>query len=253
MSNNDRFSADAGVWDSNPFVHIMSDKAWEAILKFAPIFDTPRKPNVLEVGCGTGLLSLQVAPKAGQLVVIDAAEGMINALNLKLQKADAPRNIVPIHVLLEDPEDCCLPPADPALPEGPRLKFDLIVSHLVLHHILDLEGMLKTMLGCLVTGGTVALTDFEDFGPEARRFHPESKMAGVERHGINRVWMASLMQSVGFVNVNVEVGWTARKTVEKYPGEFDKVDVTNRDRGTSIEIPFVICIGQRPGIDSNSA
>jgi hypothetical protein len=49
----------------------------------------------------------------------------------------------------------------------------------------------------LKKGGSVALTDFEDFGPGAKRFHPKAKMDGVERHGIKRDWMTGLMEKVG--------------------------------------------------------
>ncbi len=89
---------------------------------------------------------------------------------------------------------------------GPRRKFDLITSHLVLHHIPDLAALLRTMYGCLKPGGRIALTDFEDFGPEARRFHPEAKMGGVERHGVNAVWFTALIKEAGFEDVEGEAG-----------------------------------------------
>jgi SAM-dependent methyltransferase len=81
--------------------------------------------------------------------------------------------------------------------DGLRLRYDLTLSHLVLHHIGDLEGVLRTILECLKKGGSVALTDFEDFGPEANKFHSKAKMDGVERHGIKRDWMTGLMEKVG--------------------------------------------------------
>ncbi|KAM5354411.1 hypothetical protein ACJ41O_001060 [Fusarium nematophilum] len=222
-AGNERFNAEAAAWDSNPFVHAMSLEAWKAIQAHVPsLFNnvTPAKPDVLEIGCGTGLLSLEVAPAVNRLVAVDAAEGMIEVLSSKLSKPNAPQNITPLALLLEDPEDKRLPPADEGNPDGPRLKYDLITSHLVLHHIPDLKPVLETMMGCLKEGGVVALTDFEDFGPEARRFHPESKMEGVERHGIPREWMAGLMREVGFKDVRVEVAWEHTKLVEKHPGEF---------------------------------
>ncbi|KXJ96656.1 hypothetical protein Micbo1qcDRAFT_155250, partial [Microdochium bolleyi] len=154
---------------------------------------------------------------------------MINALQIKLDKpenAAASRNVTAIYKLLEDPEDEALPPAAAAAAAadgggkgsgGARLKFDLITSHLVLHHIADVPGVLNTMFGCLKPGGWVGLTDFEDFGPEARKFHPESKMEGVERDGIPRDWMAGLLKDAGFVDVDVKVAWRTEKTVEKFP------------------------------------
>lgn len=242
---NERFNTEAAAWDSNPFVHAMSLEAWEAIRRFVPSLSCGgSQADVLEIGCGTGLLSLETAPAVNRLVAVDAAQGMITVLSSKLAEPGAPKNITPLAILLEDPEDERLPPADDANPQGPRLKFDLITSHLVLHHIPDLKGILKTMLGCLKEGGTVALTDFEDFGPEAKRFHPESKMDGVERHGIPREWMADLMREVGFQDVRVEIGWEHEKIVERYPGEF-KGSKPSQGEGELLRFPYVVCLGKR--------
>ncbi|KAF4985161.1 hypothetical protein FDECE_16773 [Fusarium decemcellulare] len=250
-AGNSRFNAEAAAWDSNPFVREMSLEAWKAIQKFVPsLFEgAAQRPDVLEIGCGTGLLSLEVAPAANRLVAVDAAEGMIEVLSSKLSKPGAPKNIQPLAVLLEDPEDKSLPPADEANPDGPRLKYDLITSHLVLHHIAALKPVLETMLGCLKEGGMVALTDFEDFGPEAKRFHPKSKMGGVERHGIPREWMANLMKEVGFKDVRVEVAWEHIKMVERYEGEFDGVKKGEPDLdakvGEMMKFSYVICLGRK--------
>lgn len=246
---NDRFNAEAAAWDNNPFVKKMSLEAWKAIQTHVPSLfsgtgDSSRRPDVLEIGCGTGLLSLEVAPAANRLVAVDAAEGMIEVLSSKLVKPGAPQNITPLAILLEDPEDKRMPAADGANPDGPRLKYDLIISHLVLHHIADLRQVLRTMLGCLKEGGMVALTDFEDFGPEARRFHPEGKMDGVERHGIGRTWMSTLMQDVGFKNVDVKVAWEHSKLVEKFPGEF-KGGKPADGQGENMTFSYVICLGQK--------
>jgi 2-polyprenyl-3-methyl-5-hydroxy-6-metoxy-1,4-benzoquinol methylase len=202
-SGNDRFNAEAAAWDSNPLVHQASKAAFEAIRARFPQLQLTGESasedgfDVLEIGCGTGLLVMLVAPHVRTIVAVDAAQGMIDVLKAKLDKPEAPHNVRPVCALLEDPDDKALPPASQHDRHGPRLRYDLILSHLVLHHIGDLEGVLRTMLGCLKKGGSVALTDFEDFGPEAKRFHPKAKMDGVERHGIKRDWMAGLMEKVG--------------------------------------------------------
>jgi 2-polyprenyl-3-methyl-5-hydroxy-6-metoxy-1,4-benzoquinol methylase len=202
-SGNDRFSAEAAAWDSNPFVHQASKAAFEAIRARFPQLQLMSERaskdgfDVLEIGCGTGLLTMRVAPNVRTIVAVDAAQGMIDVLKAKLDTPEAPHNIQPVCVLLGDPDDNALPPVSQHDLDGPRLRYDLILSHLVLHHVGDLEGLLRTMLGCLKKGGSVALTDFEDFGPEATRFHPKAKMDGVERHGIKKDWMAGLMEKVG--------------------------------------------------------
>ena len=252
-SGNERFNAEAAAWDSNPFVHKASARALEALQNYFPeligtggtISETGL--DVLEIGCGTGLLTLLVAPHVRTIVAVDAAHGMITALQAKLDKPAAPKNVQPLCVLLVDPEDRLLPGAFQQDHGGPRLKYDLILSHLVLHHIEDLTGVLKTMLGCLKKGGSVALTDFEDFGPEAKRFHSAARMEGVERHGIKRVWMEGLMREIGFVEVRVEVGWKMDKRVERFEREFgEKGRPEGEEMGEIMEIPFLVCMGKRP-------
>lgn len=245
-AGNSRFNQEALNWDSRPFVNEASQAAAKAILANCKTLQWQPK-QVLEIGCGTGILSFLIAPHVDRIVAVDAAEGMIEVLKQKLEKPNAPKNILPVAVLLEDPEDEHLPPADQSKDSGPRQKFDLITSHLVLHHIPDLEGVLRTMLGCLAPGGRLMLTDFQDWGPEAQRFHPESKFDGVERHGINVEKMTQLMSNVGFANVSVSPEWTMEKTVEKFPGEFGKEGKPADDsQGEVMDIPFVICYGEKP-------
>jgi len=247
---NERFNHEAQNWDANPFVHAASEQAQKALLSRYLTLRESLAPgeglDVLEIGCGTGLLSLLIAPYAQHVVAVDAAQGMIDVMQQKLNKPDALKNITPVCVLLENPEDTSLPPASPSNSHGPRKKFDLIISHLVLHHIPELRPVLETMLGCLKTGGSVALTDFEDFGPEARRFHPLKKMAGVERHGIHTKTMTKLMQDVGFVDVDVGPAWTMKKSVEKYEGEFEDRGRANAGEGEVMEFPFLVCYGRKP-------
>lgn len=201
--------------------------------------------DVLEIGCGTGLLSFRIAPFVRSLLAIDAAHGMISALEQKLEASDAPANVTPLCVMLEDPDDARLPAASQdGNSGGGRRRFDLVLSHLVLHHIPDMRGVLVTMLGCLKPGGWAVLTDFEDFGPQARKFHPEAKMDGVERHGIPAKAFADLMREVGFAHVSVEVGWTMSKEVESHPGAWGQ----KKPEGVELpkmDFPFLVCMGTR--------
>lgn len=241
-AGNDRFNAEAANWDNNPSVQEATRLAFDTLQPLiTSLADQKRTAtnnglNVLEVGCGTGLLTLRVAPLVQQIVAVDTAEGMIDMLQSKIAATDPPStNILPLCQLLEDPEDPVLPSADAAAPAGRRQKFDLILSHLVMHHVPDLRPFLQTLLGCLVPGGRVALTDFEDFGPEAIKFHPPSKLEGVERHGIPRGWIADLMREVGFEQVRVSVGWTLEKNIEDWPDSTTK----------TAPFPFLVCEGVR--------
>ncbi|KAK4169868.1 S-adenosyl-L-methionine-dependent methyltransferase [Cladorrhinum sp. PSN259] len=233
-----RFSEEAAQWDSNPFIHAATANAKTAILsRFGGPSETSSL-DILDLGCGTGLLSLALSPSVRSVTSIDVAQGMVDVFASKLEAADAPKNIRPICVMLEDPEDPVLK-ADPVTgSQGQQArKFDLVVSHLVLHHIPDLSAFLKTIHGVLKPRGQVMLTDFEDFGPEARRFHPESKMDGVERHGIKRTEILELLKNAGFEDVKVEIAFEMEKAVESEPGKGDGTDL--------MTFPFLICQGKR--------
>lgn len=249
--SNERFNAEAAAWDSNPDVRRASDDALQALLAaLPPLKDAKEKGTVvsdglevLEIGCGTGLLSVPMAPYVRSILAVDAADGMIDALKVKLDSldgADGTAAIQPLCMFLQDPEDTRLPPG----PGGQRKKFDLVTSHLTLHHIPDLKPLLVTIYGCLKPGGQVALTDFEDFGPEARKFHPEAKMSGVERHGIKADWFAGLMKEVGFDNVDVRTAWDMEKEVERFPGEWGRDKPQGVDLA-KMKFPFLLCRGAK--------
>lgn len=244
-----RFDTEAANWDANPFVHQMSAEAWKALQKHVPALqqqDSAKTLDVLEIGCGTGLLTFMVAPHVHEIVAVDAAAGMIEKLKSKISGSGV-SNIVPLAILLEDPEDKKLPADSGEVgDDGPRKKFDLILSHLVLHHIPDLKAVLTTIFGCLKPGGIIALTDFEDFGPEAKRFHPRSKMEGVERHGINAKWIEGLMREVGFEDAQAKVAWEHEKKVERWSGEFDGKELSNADVGERMAFTYLLCTGRKP-------
>jgi SAM-dependent methyltransferase len=181
--------------------------------------------QVLEIGCGTGLLSLLVAPYVRSLTAVDTSKGMVSALEAKLA-AQSISNVKPVCVMLENPDDPKIQDHPSAAPK----RFDLVISHLVLHHIPTLSDILATMYGTLKPGGRVALTDFENFGPEARKFHPETKMEGVERHGITRDEMSSLMKDAGFKDVQIQEAFKMDKDVEG---------------GGEMTFPFLICLGSK--------
>lgn len=82
----------------------------------------------------------------------------------------------------------------------------------------------------------MALTDYEDFGREAIRFHPVSKRPGVEHHGIKRDLAAELLVDAGFEGVRVEEAFVLRKEVDGEEG-FEELG------GREMEFPFLVVFG----------
>jgi len=75
-------------------------------------------------------------------------------------------------------------------------------------------------------------------GEEARRFHPEGSMEGVERHGLERGEMRRVLEGLGFGEVRVEKALEREKEVETVPGS-GVMD----GRGV---FPFLVCLGRKP-------
>ena len=173
--------------------------------KIPEMADSPDSLNVLEIGCGTSLLTLLMAPRMNSITAVDAALGIIQALEQKLTKPGASTNVVPVCNLLEDSEDPALPLANLSDPSRARQKYDIITSYLVLHYIPNLRGVLNVMFGYLKEGGYIALTDFENFGAEAYKFHSKARMQGVARYGIYKCLMEDTLREIGFVDIRYEV------------------------------------------------
>jgi len=235
-----RFNTEALTWDTRPNVIRATTLGHAAYLSQLPPPTTLSTYDALEIGCGTGLLSLLLAPSLRSLTAVDAAPGMIDMLRHKLSASPPPAtNILPMCALLTDENDARIG-VDPVTGETQTgRRFDLVISHLVLHHIADLEGLFAMVFRVLKSGGRVAVTDYEDFGPEARRFHPEGKMGEVERHGIGRGGMRALLEGAGFEEVRVETAFEMEKMVETEPG--------NRVMEHKMTFPFLICLGRKPG------
>ncbi|GAB1316499.1 hypothetical protein MFIFM68171_06709 [Madurella fahalii] len=255
--NQARFNAEAASWDTNPDVQRATALAHAAYLARLPGPATLSTYDVLDLGCGTGLLSLALAPSVRSVTAVDPAQAMIDALRAKLlllqpqlqqQAPPSPpsssppagttfQNVRGVCALLEDPDDERLR-VDPVTGRAENgRRFDLVVSHLVLHHVPDLGRLFETVYGVLKSGGRVMVTDFEDFGPAARRFHPEAKMDGVERHGIEAGQMRRVLETAGFVEVKVERAFEMAKKVETEPG--------SGVLGPEVVFPFLICEGRR--------
>ncbi|KAF1944737.1 S-adenosyl-L-methionine-dependent methyltransferase [Clathrospora elynae] len=240
--NNARFSEEALSWDSNKRHGESTQKAFEAIQQYVPAFEDGRNKelDVLEIGCGTGLVSFMLAPHVRSLIGVDTADGMISAFSAKLSAIDKP-NLCAVNHLLTNADSPQLQGTAALLAtqrgeeSAPPYRFDLVVSHLTLHHIPSLPQILATLHACLKPGGVVALTDYEDFGPEAVQFHPIRKRPGVERHGIKRDEMEELLLGTGFNEVRTEKAFVLRKEVEAEGGK----------PAREMDFPFLMCYGMK--------
>jgi SAM-dependent methyltransferase len=178
------------------------------------------------------------------LVGVDTSDGMIDAFNKKVAALPdlSKANLAAVNVLVEDADDVHVQGAAAALASrrgetghDAPYRFDLVVSHLTLHHIPSMPSIFQTLLHCLRPGGRLALTDYEDYAPEAIEFHPPAKREGVQRHGIKKDEVEMILNGAGYNEVRALTAFKLRKEVD---GEGGK---PNRE----MDFPFLIMLAQR--------
>ena len=77
------FDKEAASWDENPArVKVVKD-IFEAIVRQVTITSDM---DVLDFGCGTGLLSLQLQPFVRSVTGMDSSQGMLDVLKQKVPK-----------------------------------------------------------------------------------------------------------------------------------------------------------------------
>jgi ubiquinone/menaquinone biosynthesis C-methylase UbiE len=173
------FDKAAVSWDDEPRrVKLAGDLA-ESIMREVKL---TRDINLLDFGCGTGLISLHLQPHVRSLLGADTSAGMLEVFKGKLKE----RGIANVSTVLLDPD------------KETRLdgNFHLIVSGMTMHHIADVRTLFNEFHRILLPGGQICIADLD---AEDGSFH--SDKTGVVHFGFDRPQMASMLASAGFIEI----------------------------------------------------
>ncbi len=152
--------------------------------------------DVLDYGCGTGLISFFLAPHVATVTAADSSEGMLDVLRRKIDQSGL-RTIRP--VLLDLERDA-----------APDARYDLIVAHMVMHHVADTACMLRNFHALLWPGGTLCISDLDT---EPGVFHDPQAIGTVHHHGFDRQELRGLMEQAGFGDFQDTTAHVVRKPV----------------------------------------
>jgi ubiquinone/menaquinone biosynthesis C-methylase UbiE len=172
------FNQSAATWDSEPRRVMLARAVGEAIVREVK---PSRAMNVLDYGCGTGLLSLVLLPHVHSVTGADSSPAMLDVLRGKVA-ADA---ITGMRVMQLDLE------RDPA----PVERFDMVVVSMAMHHVAQVERVLRAFWQLLLPGGTVCIADLDT---EPGTFHASDAAARVQHHGFDREALKQQLSTAGF-------------------------------------------------------
>jgi tRNA (cmo5U34)-methyltransferase len=194
------FDKVASSWDDEPRrVKLAADVA-DAISREAGL--SPDM-DVLDYGCGTGLVTMHIQPHVNSITGADTSQGMLDVLRRKS-----------IEFGLNNIRTTLIDPSKDTPVEG---KFHLIVSSMTLHHIEDVQALINNLYRLLLPGGRLCIADLDN---EDGSFHSDT--TGVAHFGFDRGEIGNMLSKAGFngirdVTASVIVKETEDTVRREYP------------------------------------
>lgn len=204
------FDKKAASWDDNPGRVKLAHDVAGAILDeniFTPDMD------VLEFGCGTGLVTLKLSPMVRSVTGVDGSQGMLSVLEAKIEA----QGLTNIKTQLVDP-------STGTVLEG---AYHAVVTSMALHHVKDIAALIGQFHRVTLPGGYLCLADLD---PDEGRFHREN--IPVFHKGFDRKMLEKILVEAGFYAVGDK---TAAIVERPAPGggieSFSVFLITCRKRG----------------------
>ena len=196
MHQHKGFDDEAATWDDAPGHEERQLEVAQAIARAVSLHPGMR---ALDVGCGTGRLSILLSDRVGSVIVTDPSAGMVQVAQERIEAAGLGDRLRAVEAdLTTDPLDG---------------TYDVAWSSMALHHVQDLDALLRSLADLLVKGGRLAIADLDEDREGA--FHAE-KADFDGHHGFDRHRLAEQLARAGFA----EVTFVDATTITKGDREF---------------------------------
>ena len=155
--------------------------------------------TLLDFGSGTGLLTEHISKYVKKIIANDVSASMNIKIKEKIKNQKFSCNI---DVLSEN-----ITKVSPSLE-----PLDGIISSMTIHHVEDVQNIMKIFFNMIKKGGVLALADLE---PEDGTFHKEDM--GVFHFGFEKEEFLNYAKNAGFVDLEIKTVSVAEKPYGKYP------------------------------------
>jgi ubiquinone/menaquinone biosynthesis C-methylase UbiE len=194
------FDIKAAEWDNNPMHWERSAAIAKEIIKIIPL---NKEMTALEYGAGTGITSFLLRDYLKEITLMDNSKEMIRIIDEKIRTSKV-NNFKTLNFNLENGE----------YKDG---KFDLIFSQMVLHHVNDVDNIIKTFYGLTNVGGYLAIADLYE---EDGSFHGD----GFTGHkGFNMDDLSGILMKNGFSGVSHKKCFVIERKISESETKFYEV------------------------------
>ncbi len=185
------FNQVAALWDENK-IH------WERSQAIATDIQTrlplSKEWRVLEYGAGTGILSFMLKDAVKEICMMDSSEEMVKVMQQKVADSGSDKLFPTLFDLENQPYS--------------GAKFDLLMTQMVLHHIMDIPTIIDRFYTMLNDNGYIAIADLYT---EDGSFHGK----GFTGHnGFDPQSMADLLTAAGFKDPQYKQCFVLNKQIE---------------------------------------
>jgi tRNA (cmo5U34)-methyltransferase len=193
------FDLKASEWDKNPMHWDRSVAIVNEFLKQVPV---SKAMTALEYGAGTGITSFLLKDHFKEITMMDSSTEMVKIMNEKISSAKA-KNLKALFFDLEKKE-------------WTGGKFDLLITQMVLHHVIDLDNIFRKFFNIIKPGGYLAIADLY---AEDGSFHGD----GFTGHsGFDTDVLADRLREHGFGNIFSKKCFVINKKIsESVSRQFD--------------------------------
>lgn len=192
-SSKSYFDRSASQWDKVPQRVALAKAIGEAILRQAK---PTAQMDLLDYGCGTGLAGLFLVPHVRSVTGADSSPAMLEILRSKIREGRV-ANMKAI-------------PLDLEKQSAPEVRFHMVVTSMVMHHVVDIGRVLRGFDEMLLPGGIVCIADLDT---ESGIFHPDEAAASVHHHGFDRCEFGRQLEAAGFRNIRATTAHVVQKPV----------------------------------------
>lgn len=139
-----------------------------------------KSSTLLEYGCGTGLIGLQLSEQVDSVLLVDSSKEMLEVVQNKISY----EGITNAKVLLSD-----------FTKSTPELRADIVLLSLVLLHIPDTKAILQELFSILYDGGKLIIVDFDK---NDQVHHPKV------HNGFSHENLQMILSEIGFQSVTIK-------------------------------------------------